>query len=37
MSLRERIGVDIGRKLPLEEAVAWATDQYKQSVAKVQG
>ena len=24
MSLRERIGVDIGRKLPLEEAVAWA-------------
>ncbi len=24
MDLRERIGVDIGRKLPLEEAVAWA-------------
>src|SRR3954452_10312495 len=24
MSLRERIGVDIGRKLPLEEAVGWA-------------
>jgi sugar phosphate isomerase/epimerase len=24
MRLRERIGVDIGRKLPLEEAVAWA-------------
>jgi sugar phosphate isomerase/epimerase len=24
MSLRDRIGVDIGRKLPLEEAVAWA-------------
>src|SRR3977135_645046 len=24
MSLRERIGVDIGRKLPLEEAVEWA-------------
>jgi sugar phosphate isomerase/epimerase len=24
MNLRERIGVDIGRKLPLEEAVAWA-------------
>jgi sugar phosphate isomerase/epimerase len=24
MSLRERIGIDVGRKLPLEEAVAWA-------------
>jgi sugar phosphate isomerase/epimerase len=24
MSLRERIGVDVGRKLPLEQAVAWA-------------
>jgi sugar phosphate isomerase/epimerase len=24
MSLRERIGIDIGRKLPLEEAVGWA-------------
>ena len=24
MSLRDRIGVDIGRKLPLEQAVAWA-------------
>ena len=24
MSLRERIGVDVGRKLPLEDAVAWA-------------
>jgi sugar phosphate isomerase/epimerase len=24
MTLRERIGVDIGRKLPLEDAVAWA-------------
>jgi sugar phosphate isomerase/epimerase len=24
MSLRDRIGVDIGRKLPLEEAVEWA-------------
>ena len=24
MSLGERIGIDIGRKLPLEEAVAWA-------------
>src|SRR5205823_2968341 len=24
MSLRERIGVDIGRKLPLEKAVSWA-------------
>jgi sugar phosphate isomerase/epimerase len=24
MNLRERIGVDVGRKLPLEEAVAWA-------------
>jgi sugar phosphate isomerase/epimerase len=24
MSLRERIGIDIGRKLPLEDAVAWA-------------
>ncbi|MFI4947355.1 MAG: sugar phosphate isomerase/epimerase family protein [Alphaproteobacteria bacterium] len=24
MSLRDRIGIDIGRKLPLEDAVAWA-------------
>lgn len=24
MSLKDRIGIDIGRKLPLEEAVAWA-------------
>lgn len=24
MSLRDRIGVDVGRKLPLEEAVTWA-------------
>src|SRR5438128_8776091 len=24
MNLRERIGVDIGRKLPLEQAVEWA-------------
>jgi len=24
MSLRERIGVDVGRKLPLEQAVEWA-------------
>ncbi len=24
MSLRERIGVDVGRKLPLEQAVVWA-------------
>ena len=24
MSLRDRIGVDIGRKLPLEAAVEWA-------------
>src|SRR5258705_2850663 len=24
MNLGERIGIDIGRKLPLEEAVAWA-------------
>jgi sugar phosphate isomerase/epimerase len=24
MSLRDRIGVDVGRKLPLEDAVAWA-------------
>src|SRR5580704_16769048 len=24
MGLRDRIGVDIGRKLPLEDAVAWA-------------
>ena len=27
MNLRERIGVDVGRKLPLEEAVAWAADK----------
>lgn len=27
MSLRDRIGVDIGGKLPLEEAVAWAAAQ----------
>ena len=26
MSLRERIGIDIGRKLRLEEAVAWAAE-----------
>jgi sugar phosphate isomerase/epimerase len=26
MSLRERIGIDIGRKLPLEEAVGWAAE-----------
>jgi sugar phosphate isomerase/epimerase len=26
MNLRDRIGVDVGRKLPLEEAVAWAAD-----------
>ena len=25
MSLHDRIGVDIGRKLPLEDAVAWAS------------
>src|SRR5437667_8802868 len=24
MSLRDRIGIDVGRKLPLEEAIAWA-------------
>jgi hypothetical protein len=24
MSLRQRIGVDVGRKLPLEQAVEWA-------------
>jgi hypothetical protein len=24
MDLRERIGVDVGRKLPLEEAIRWA-------------
>ena len=24
MNLFERIGVDVGRKLPLEEAVSWA-------------
>src|SRR5215203_6755123 len=26
MNLRDRIGVDVGRKLPLEEAIAWAAD-----------
>lgn len=24
MTLRERIGIDLGRKLPLEEGIAWA-------------
>ena len=24
MNLFERIGIDVGRKLPLEEAVSWA-------------
>src|SRR5580704_19319391 len=24
MGLRERIGIDVGRKLPLEEAIEWA-------------
>src|SRR5206468_3718335 len=24
MTLRDRIGVDVGRKLPLEDAIAWA-------------
>ena len=26
MNLRDRIGVDVGRKLPLEDAVAWAAE-----------
>ena len=26
MSLFDRIGIDIGRKLPLEDAVAWAAE-----------